>query len=343
MQNILFSDSVASVTDSQLEEVNPSVIEEFSIKELASKDFLSISDEVAGLLTVQPVTEEITIQEYPIASPVQGTDEDSSSGSSDNVDDLVDYYEEELVDVHYDKPLLQSTTEAVNLNEQPLSEDTCKMEIPVSNVVDHEEPVAEGSMGTIGLLVVALALAVLFLLKFRKSPTVSQADEVATEVDLFPGRTAALTTMDSPPGWPTTQSVYDSHVPDRDELDAITSPLKSNRAPRKYGIESYSTRFGSAEPAMSAPGVFKSPARVVQKPATTWHPAMKAGGSTISSSYRQTASYVPRIPSESGISFSTRDTIDSVCESALTMGAEEWEHLGSYTTSELISAVTEVS
>lgn len=323
------------------------MVEEFSIEELASNNIPYIADEEARLLpvplvTVPLVTEEISTDEYPSASPVQGTEEDSSLGST--VGDLVDPHEEEHVHAHHEVPQLQSTTEAVSSkveSVQPLPEFTCNTAVSDAVVSEEpalEEPEAEGSypMATIGLLVVALALAVPFLLKMRKSPTVSQTAETATDINLFPGATHALKTMGSPIEWSSARSVYDSHIPDRDELDAITSPLKSMRAPRQYGMQSYSMKYGSAEPALSAPGVFKSPARVVQKPAATWHPALN-GGSTISSSYRQTASYIPSFPSESGITTSTRGVSDSVCESALTMGAEEWEHLGSFTTTELVS------
>jgi hypothetical protein len=346
VQEYLSTDSEDSVIEPQLTEDNPSVVE-LSITEPASNDIPSIPDEVSSLLDVPPITEEISTDEYHIASPVLGTAEDNSLGSFDLVGDL----KEELVNMHLEEPPSQSTTEDVNSNEgqvKSLSEGTCHT--PVSNVVVPalREPVAEGSypMATIGLLVGALALAVVFLLSMtRKSPRVSQAAEIAADVNLFPGTTAPFKSMSSPVLWPSTRSVYDSHVPDRDELDAITSPLKSFRAPRQYGMESYFSKYGSAEPTLSAPGLFKAPATVVQKPATTWHPAMKAGGSTISSAYRQTASYIPAIPSESGISTSTRGAsdMDSVCESALTMGAEEWEHLGSFTTTDLVSVVNEVS
>ncbi|KAG0556566.1 hypothetical protein KC19_11G063100 [Ceratodon purpureus] len=328
-----------SLVDSQPAEIEPSVVES-SIEEPATTDVPPTTDEVVDLLNVPSVTEEIATDEYTIVSPVQVT-----------VEDLVDGHDEKHVNVHLEKPESQSTTEAAISNEedvQPLSEATCHT--PVSEVVVSEEPilekpVAEGSLPvtTIGLLVVALALAAALVVNMRKSPTVSQAAKTATDVKLFPGTADTLKNMGSPVAFPSTRSVYDSHVPDRDELDAISSPLKGIRTSRKYGMESYSSKYGLAEPAMSAPGVFKSPARVVQKPATTWHPAMKDGGSTISSSYRQTASYIPSIPSESGISTSTRGAseMDSVCESALTMGAEEWEHLGSFTTTDVVTVVND--
>lgn len=322
---------------SELEEVTPLV----SMEERAFDDTPADSDEETSLLDVPPIAEEAFTNEDPTTYTTPGTDEDIISGSTLNGEDLVNDH-----NVHGEEPQSQSTTEEVDSSDlKSAREVSCTN--PESNVV---VPEVQGlyPMATIGLLVAALAIALTFMLKTQKSSTktVTLASaiqaETAAELNAFPGSTATaqLKTMSSPVAWPATRSVYDSHIPDKDELDAITSPLRSTRTQRNYGFESFSTKYASVEPALSTPGLFQPRPRVEPRPATTWHPAMRAGSNTISSSgYRQTASYIPTMPSESGISTSTRGTsdVDSVCESALTMGAEEWEHLGSFTTTELVS------
>lgn len=333
--------------DSNLEEVTPSV-EKISTLEVSG----TYTSPVIVEDLVPHVLEDISTDQLSVESPWQGTEDVVSMGYPAEEHGVVKDSEDIESFVDEGPTLSQSLMEEVHSSIGPTQSSEAVCDAPGSTTIVPEVDIHEEAdlhTTTIGFLVAALAFTMLFAIKSRKSPPatgvtpVTQAEAftaIAADKKLFPSTTSAFKPESKPVTRPT-RSVYDSYIPASEELDAITSPLKSIRTPRYIGMEGFSAKYGAAQPATSSPNFYQPSAKVdklQQKPTTTWHPAMNSGN-MMSSSYRQTASYVPTLPSESGISTSTRgeSEMNSVAESALSMGAEEWEHLGSYTTTELIS------
>ena len=279
----------------------------------------------------------------PRANPAYNSLEEVDMRSSETVDDLLKYVDELF------NPVLASDS---SLRMPEWKSDA------VSSLETHQNDMSLLSEGippvaVIGILVAALAGAGLFVLSTRNTlPDTAglTSQKIATSlVSPLRVKTVAKETLDkksySPPHSstsPTTYSVHDTHIPDKHQLGAMSSPFSSFRAQRNFGVQNLSTRFEMAElPTCSAPAVHvQSMSRVEEETSSvsvqTWHhPArIQEEYATKPFSYRQTATYVP---SYSGMSTSwSAGETNSVAESALSTGAD-YNDLGSFTTSELIS------
>lgn len=295
---------------------------------------ISVGDEV-------PILTEGTVDvSSPSANSAYNSLEETDMRRTETVDDLLKYVDELFNPVVVSDSSLRMpewNSDAISLPETHQND--------MSLLSEGIPPVA-----VIGILVAALAGAGLFVLSTRKTlPDTAGSTPRKIATSLVSPLTVAGETLDkktfSPMHTstsPTTYSVHDTHIPDKHHLEAISSPFSSVRAQRNYGVQNLSTRFEMAElPTCSAPAVHvQSMSRVEEETssvsAQTWHhPArIQEEYATKPFSYRQTATYVP---SYSGMSTSwSAGETNSVAESALSTGAD-YNDLGSFTTSELIS------